>query len=87
MQLDAACAASASSSYPEAWNQTDWDKCQRTVRNLQARIVKAIQEGRWNKVKVLQYPLTHSFAAKALAVRRVTENKGKECPVLTEYMS
>ncbi len=41
------------------------------------RIVKATQEGRWNKVKVLQRLLTGSFSGKALAVKRVTENQGK----------
>ena len=42
--------------------------------------MKATQEGRWGKVKALQHLLTHSFAAKALAVKRVTENKGKDTP-------
>src|ERR1700723_1601576 len=50
------------------------------VRRLQARIVKATREGRHNKVKTLQWLLTHSFHGKALAVRRVTENKGKWTP-------
>jgi len=44
---------------------------------MQARIVKATQEGRWRKVKALQWLLTHSRSAKALAVKRVTENQGK----------
>ena len=52
----------------------------RNVRRLQARIVKATQEGRWGKVKALQRLLTHSFSGKALAVRRVTENQGKNTP-------
>src|SRR5258708_5130103 len=46
----------------------------------QARIVKATREGRWNKVKTLQWLLTHSFSGKALAVKRVTENQGKKTP-------
>jgi RNA-directed DNA polymerase len=50
------------------------------VRRLQARIVKATQEGRWGKVKALQHLLTHSFSGKVLAVRRVTENQGKRTP-------
>jgi RNA-directed DNA polymerase len=41
------------------------------------RIAKAVKEGRWNKVKALQWLLTHSFSGKACAVKRVTENKGK----------
>jgi RNA-directed DNA polymerase len=58
----------------------DWKKINRNVRRLQARIVKAIEEGRWGKVKALQRLLTHSFSGKALAVRRVTENRGKRTP-------
>lgn len=41
------------------------------------RIVKAQKSGHCNKVKTLQWLLTHSFYAKALAVKRVTSNKGK----------
>ena len=56
------------------WNAIDWQKANQEVNRLQARIVKATQEGRWGKVKALQHLLTHSFSAKALAVKRVTEN-------------
>lgn len=62
------------------WSDIDWHQCRRIVRRLQARIVKAIQAGRRNKVKALQWLLTHSFAGKALAVKRVTENRGKNTP-------
>ena len=62
------------------WEGIDWDKARRNVRRLQARIVKATKEGRWGKVKTLQRLLTHSFSGKALAVKRVTENKGKRTP-------
>ena len=41
---------------------------QRQVRRLQARIVKWTQAGKHNKVKALQWLLTHSFSGKALAV-------------------
>lgn len=41
------------------------------------RIVKTQQEGHYSKVKTLQWLLTHSFYAKALAVKRVTSNRGK----------
>ena len=44
---------------------------------VQSLIVKAQKEGRYGKVKSLQWTLTHSFYAKALAVKRVTENPGK----------
>jgi RNA-directed DNA polymerase len=70
----------ASSGKAEHWDQIDWFQCERHVRRLQARIVKATREGRWNKVKTLQRLLTHSFSGKALAVKRVTENQGKRTP-------
>ena len=62
------------------WHDIEWDKVHRNVRRLQARIVKATQEGRWGKVKALQHLLTRSFSGKALAVKRVTENQGKNTP-------
>src|SRR5579862_933047 len=69
--------ACASSGKATAWEQIDWPKCERQVRRLQARIVKATQESRWGKVKALQRLLTCSFSGKALAVKRVTDNKGR----------
>ena len=59
------------------WSDIPWANCCRIVQRLQTRIVKATQEGKWNKVKALQRLLTRSFSGKALAVRRVTENQGK----------
>ena len=70
----------ASSDPTKAWEQLDWTQCERQASRLQARIVKATREGRWGKVKALQRLLTHSFAAKALAVKRVTDNQGKNTP-------
>jgi RNA-directed DNA polymerase len=63
-----------------AWDGISWADVQRQVRRLQARIVKWTQAGKHNKVKALQWLLTHSFSGKALAVKRVTENKGKNTP-------
>ena len=60
------------------WLDINWDKCQTAVDKLQARIVKAQKEGRYGRVKALQWMLTHSFYAKALAVKRVTSNKGSD---------
>jgi len=62
------------------WHAINWQIANQNVRRLQARIVKATQEGRWGKVKALQHLLTHSFSGKVLAVRRVTENQGKNTP-------
>ena len=58
------------------WDRIDWNKAELAVRKLQARIVKAQKKGRPGKVKALQWTLTHSFYAKALAVKRVTSNGG-----------
>jgi len=60
------------------WNAIDWRTVHRHVRRLQARIVQATQEGRWGKVQALQRLLTHSYSGRCLAVRRVTENRGKK---------
>jgi RNA-directed DNA polymerase len=62
------------------WDQINWADRERDVRRLQARIVKATREGRHGRVKTLQWLLTHSFSGRALAVKRVTENKGKRTP-------
>ena len=62
------------------WKSIDWKKAEAEVNRLQARIAKATQEKKWNTVKRLQYLLTHSYYAKALAVRKVTTNKGKKTP-------
>lgn len=68
----------ASSDHSEqTWESIDWNKCERVVNKLQARIVKAQKEGRCGKVKALQWTLTHSFYAKALAIKRVASNNGK----------
>ena len=42
--------------------------------------MKAVQEGRWNKVKALVYLLTHSFSGRALAILRVISNSGARTP-------
>ena len=72
-----ACAPSGTDS---VWDRLEWSQHERRVRRLQARIVKATRAGRWGKVKSLQCLLTHSFSGKALAVKRVTSNQGKDTP-------
>lgn len=68
------------SSATEAWQQIDFDAMEEEVFRLQMRIAKAVKEGKHGKAKTLQWILTHSFAAKCLAVKQVTENKGKKTP-------
>ena len=77
--IERKCACAASRQEID-WHSIDWYKVNKKVRQLQVRIVKATQEGKWGKVKALQHLLTHSFSGKALAVRRVTENQGKNTP-------
>ena len=67
----------ASPGVATCWEAIDWQKALAYVKKLQVRIVKAQKEGHYSKVKSLQWLLTHSFYAKALAVKRVTSNQGK----------
>ena len=43
----------AASDPGKQWEQINWSQCELKVRRLQARIVKATQEGRHGKVKAL----------------------------------
>ncbi len=76
----AATLAGAAPDIVPGWHSIDWKKVWHNVRRLQARIVKAIQEGRWNKVRSLVYLLTHSFSGRAAAILRVTTNTGASTP-------
>jgi RNA-directed DNA polymerase len=58
----------------------NWQQIETRVKRLQVRIAKAVRAGRHGKVNALQWLLTHSFEAKLLAVKRVTENRGKNTP-------
>jgi RNA-directed DNA polymerase len=68
------------------WDSINWPMHERIVSRLQSRIVKAVKEGKWNRVKALQYLLTHSLSGKLLAVRRVTTNKGKNTPGVDQQL-
>ena len=61
----------------DQWESIDWAQVEKEVNRLQTRIAKATVKGDKNKVKRLQYLLTHSFYAKAYSVKKVTSNKGK----------
>ena len=79
MSATAMLAGAAPGRAPD-WHSTNWKAVYRNVRRLQARIVKAVREGRWNKVKALVYLLTHSFSGRALAILRVISNSGARTP-------
>lgn len=84
--MTAATAAGATSRAGLKWHAIHWRQVHHHVHRLQVRMVKALQAGRWGKVKALQHLLTHSFSGKALAVRRVTENPGKQTPGMDQVL-
>lgn len=47
---------------------------------MQTCIAKAAEAGQWRKVRSLQKFLPHFTSAKAMAVKRVTENQGRRTP-------
>ncbi len=67
-------------SLAQQWQTIDWDAVKDEVKRLQMRIAKAVRQKRWNKVKALQWLLTHAISAKLLAVKRVSANKGSRTP-------
>ncbi len=70
----------ATSGLGKQWQSINWAHAEQEVRRLQMRIAKAAREGKWNKVKSLQWLLSHSLSAKLLAVKRVTSNRGARTP-------
>jgi len=70
----------ASSPSQVTWETINWPHVTKEVKRLQMRIAKAVREKRYGKVKALQWLLTHSFSAKLLAVKRVTQNSGAQTP-------
>ena len=70
----------AASTQTPDWDSLDWSSIRQQVRRLQMRIAKAISQKRHSQARSLQWLLTHSRAAKLLAVQRVTQNKGASTP-------
>jgi RNA-directed DNA polymerase len=59
-EAKATCASSLTSGTDD--NNFNCDKCLARVRKLQIRIVKALENKRYNKAKVLQHLLDNSLA-------------------------
>ena len=55
----------------------NWKQAHQKLLTLQYEILKAFQAGDKNLVLKKQYELTRSFAARAIAIRKITSNKGK----------
>jgi RNA-directed DNA polymerase len=73
-------AGSAASRGVSEWDHINWPLAHDHVRRLQTRIAQATRNEDWRRVKALQRFLVNSFSAKALAVKRVSENDGKRTP-------
>src|SRR4028118_1161681 len=61
------------------WHSINWRKLERRVYKLQKRIYRASQRGDVKALRRLQKTLMKSWAARCIAVRRVTQdNQGKK---------
>ena len=80
MTVDPSGSTGASSGRGTAWKALNWESLRASVKRLQMRIAKAVRENDHGRAKALQWILTHSHAAKLLAVHRVTSNKGHATP-------
>jgi len=67
----------ASPNGPLDWHSIDWKHVMMFVGKAQMRIAQAEMGRDFRRVKRLQRNLIRSWQAKALAVRRTTENRGK----------
>lgn len=64
----------------QSWSEINFREAEKTVKKLQKRIAVAFHNDEFAKMELLQNKLTHSFYAKALAVKYVTSNRGKNTP-------
>jgi len=64
----------------ERWKSIDWKTVEDFVNKIQMRIAKATLNGDKKLTRELQRMLKHSYYAKLLAIRKVTNNKGNKTP-------
>jgi len=65
----------------EDWKALPWKEIERNVFRLQQRVYQAERRGDYKQAHNLQRLLIHSWSARCLAVRRVSqENRGKRTP-------
>lgn len=62
------------------WQHINWLKAKADLRQLQLAIVRAYNNKNLTEVRLAQEKLVRSFAARALAIRLVTTNKGGKTP-------
>lgn len=70
-------ADAASSNKPSDWHSIDWKLVMKFVGKAQQRIAQAAMDKDFRRVARLQRNLVRSRQAKALAVKKVTTNRGK----------
>jgi RNA-directed DNA polymerase len=71
----------------DGWNTVPWSRIRRKVFKLQKRIYQAARRGDVRTVRRLQRLMMHSWSAKLLAVRRVTQdNRGHGVRTVTLIM-
>jgi RNA-directed DNA polymerase len=78
--MDAISDGDVASARWKEWHTISWAETNQSVRRLQTRIAKAAKDEDWRGVSRLQKLLVRSTTAKAVAVRRVTENQGRKTP-------
>ena len=62
------------------WNEINWKLCEQQLALQQNRLAIATTQGETSEINRLQTKIMRMFAARALAVRKVTSNRGKSTP-------
>lgn len=68
------------SSLAKNWNNINWKQAESDLAILQYEILKAHRNEDCNRVLTTQHALVRSFAARCLAIRKVTSNRGGLTP-------
>lgn len=68
------------------YDEIGWKQCFKKLEKLQFDILDAHRQENIQLVSQKQNQLTRSFAARALAVRKVTSNKGKNTPGIDKVL-
>jgi RNA-directed DNA polymerase len=69
-----------------SWHDIDWQHCYNFIAKKQEVLVVAHQKGERQFVRKLQRDIVTSFEGRALAIRRVSTNKGKNTPGIDERL-
>ena len=80
MKLTSAKMNAASSDEAKGWHQIDWEAAYRHVRKTQLKIAQATKASDFRRASRLQRLLANSFYGRCLAIKRVTENRGRKTP-------